>query len=113
MHLNQENMKTLFLKLALLGFAVLCISGMVLTPTVSTAQEAAQDTVQAVEDKSSSFNDSVQFDDMEPIFFEATEDDEEVATDSGSSSIILYVGIAVALLVILIVLKKVGKKKSA
>ena len=75
------------------------------------AQDAEKDTVEAVQDNSSSFNDSVQFDDMEPIFYEASDDEEESASESGSN-LMLYGGIAVVLLIILIVLKKVGKKKS-
>ena len=101
-------------QLANFGFVILFAVGMVLAPTTSFSQESgetAQDTVEAVQDNSSSFNDSVQFDHMEPIFYEATED-EEPAPESGTSSIVLYVGIAIALLIILIVLKKVGKKKS-
>ena len=106
-------MKATFLKFGALSILLVFLLGLVVAPLQSIAQDAAEDTTQAVQDNSSSFNDSVQFDDMEPIFYEADEDD-EAASDSGSTSgIFLYVGIAVVLLVILIVLKKAGKKKSA
>ena len=48
-----------------------------MNPVQVIAQDANADTVEAVQDNSSSFNDSVQFDDMEPIFYEAAEDEEE------------------------------------
>ena len=101
-------MKATFLKLLSTSFLLLFVLGMVLSPVSVQAQD--EDTV-AVQDNSSSFNDSVQFDDMEPIFYEAVEEEVEPASD-GDSNIMLYAGIAVVLLVVLIVLKKVGKKKS-
>ena len=105
-------MKATFLKLLSSGFLFLFFLGIVFSPLTTNAQDAQQDTSEAVKDNSSSFNDSVQFDDMEPIFYEATEDDAvEKATEAGPNYM-LYVGIAVVLLVVLIVLKKVGKKKS-
>jgi len=104
-------MKTTLLKLLTLSFLFLFVFGMVVSPFAAIAQDAEKDTVEAVQDNSSSFNDSVQFDDMEPIFYEAAEDEAEPAS-AGGSSIWLYVGIAVVLVIMLIVLKKVGKKKS-
>ncbi len=104
-------MKTTFLKLLSASFVFLFVSVMALNPTGALAQDADKDTVEVVQDNSSSFNDSVQFDDMEPIFYEAADDDEETASEGGSN-IVLYGGIAVVLLIILIVLKKVGKKKA-
>jgi len=104
-------MKTTLLKLLTLSFLFLFVFGMIVSPLAAIAQDAEKDTVEAVQDNSSSFNDSVQFDDMEPIFYEAAEDEEEPASEGGSS-IWLYVGIAVVLVAMLIVLKKVGKKKS-
>lgn len=104
-------MKTTLLKLLSASFVFLFILGMALNPIHAIAQDSVKETVEAVQDNSSSFNDSVQFDDMEPIFYEAADDEEEVASDD-SSNIIMYAGIAVVLLVILIVLRKVGKKKS-
>jgi hypothetical protein len=66
-----------------------------------------------VQDNSSSFNDSVQFDDMEPVFYEAAKESKTAAPAKESSGgIFLYVGIAVVLVIVLIVLKKVSKKKS-
>jgi len=104
-------MKATHLKLRSISFVFLFVIGMIAVPMTTIAQEeAAQDTVEAIQDNSSSFNDSVQFDDMEPIFYEATEDEVEPAAESGSG-IVLYVSIAVVLLIILIVLKKFGKKK--
>lgn len=105
-------MKATLLKLLSTGFLFLFVLGMVLTPLNSNAQDAEKDTVDVLEDNSSSFNDSVQFDDMEPIFYEAAEDDAVDAASEGGSNIMLYAGIAVVLLVVLIILKKVGKKKS-
>lgn len=105
-------MKATDVNLRFISFIFLFVLGMVVMPLATIAQEeTTQDTVEAIQDNSSSFNDSVQFDDMEPIFYEATEDTVEPAAESGSG-IVLYVGIAVVLLIILIVLKKFGKKKS-
>ena len=84
---------------------------MIVSPLQTVAQDADKDTVEAVQDNSSAFNDSVQFDDMEPIFYEAADDEEEPAAEGGSG-IVLYVGIAVVLIIVLIVLKRMGKKKS-
>lgn len=103
-------MKTTFLKLLSVSFVFLFVLGLALTPICATAQDADKDTVEAVQDNSSSFNDSVQFDDMEPIFYEAADDEEEAS--EGGSNIVLYAGIAVVLLIVLIVLRKAGKKKS-
>jgi hypothetical protein len=105
-------MKTTFLKLLSTGFVLSFILGIIFSPAISYAQDTQNaDTVSAVQDNSSSFNDSVQFDDMEPIFYEAVEEEAEPVSNSGSN-IMLYVGVAIVLLIILIVLKKVGKKKS-
>ena len=105
-------MKTTLLKLLTASFISLFVLGMALYPIHVLAQDTEKDTVEAVQDNSSSFNDSVQFDDMEPIFYEAAEDDDEVSVTDEGSGMMLYVGIAIVLIVILIVLKKVGKKKS-
>ena len=104
-------MKATFLKLLSLSFLLLFLVGMITSPLSAIAQDAESDTVEAVQDNSSSFNDSVQFDDMEPIFYEAADDEAEAVSEEGSG-VMLYVGIAVVLVIILIVLKKVGKKKS-
>jgi len=104
-------MKTTLLKLFAGSFLLLFVLGMALSPMQVAAQDTEKDTVEAV-DNSSSFNDSVQFDDMEPIFYEAAEDDEVSVSDEGSG-MMLYVGIAVVLIVVLIVLKKAGKKKKS
>jgi len=104
-------MKTTFLKLLSLSFLFLFVFGMIISPLTVIAQDAEKDTVEAP-DNSSSFNDSVQFDDMEPIFYEAADDDAEPASEEGSG-IMLYVGIAVVLVIILILLKKVGGKKKS
>lgn len=104
-------MKTTFLNLLSMSFVFLFVLGLALNPISALAQDAEKDTVEAVQDNSSSFNDSVQFDDMEPIFYEAADDEEESASEGGSN-IVLYGGIAVVLLIVLIVLRKAGKKKS-
>jgi hypothetical protein len=104
-------MKTTFLKFLSLSFVFLFVLGLALNPISVMAHDTHKDTVEAVQDNSSSFNDSVQFDDMEPIFYEAADDEEESASEGGSN-IVLYGGIAVVLLIVLIVLRKAGKKKS-
>jgi hypothetical protein len=107
-------MKTTIFKLIQTSFLLAIVVGMLLTPLMGIAQEATdQDTVEVIEDNSSAFNDSVQFDDMEPVFYEAADDEEVTATeDSGTGSIMLYAGIAIVLVIVLVVLKKAGKKKS-
>lgn len=105
-------MKTTISKLFSASFVFLFVLGMALNPLQAMAQDSEKDTVEAVQDNSSSFNDSVQFDDMEPIFYEASDDEEVSATDEGSS-MTLYVGIAVVFIIVLIILKKVGKKKKS
>ena len=102
-------MKTTLLKFRALILLLLVLVGLGAGPIAATAQDA--DSV-AAQDNSSSFNDSVQFDDMEPIFYEAADDEAETVSEEEGSGMMLYVGIAVALIVVLIVLKKVGKKKS-
>ena len=105
-------MKATKVSLQLSSFLFLFVIGMIAMPIATKAQQGtAQDTTEAIQDNSSAFNDSVQFDDMEPIFYEATEDEVEPVSDSGSG-IVLYVGIAVVLLIVLILLKKFGKKKA-
>lgn len=103
-------MKTASLKLFSISVIFLFLAGMTINSMVLFAQDAEEDTVEVIQDNSSSFNDSVQFDDMEPIFYEATEEEAEPASENGSG-IVLYVGIAIVLLIILIVLKRFGKKK--
>ena len=105
-------MKTSFLKLLSLSYLFLFIFGLMFSPISAIAQDAEKDTVEAVQDNSSSFNDSVQFDDMEPIFYEAAEDEVEPASE-GDSNIILYLGIVVVLIIILVALKKVARKKKS
>jgi hypothetical protein len=104
-------MKATILKLLSLSFLFLFMAGMIISPLSAIAQDADNDTVEAAQDNSSSFNDSVQFDDMEPIFYEAADDEPETVSEEGSS-IMLYAGIAVVLVIVLVVLKKMGKKKS-
>lgn len=104
-------MKTALLKLITFSISLFFMLASIISPFSAFAQDAEKDTVEAVQDNSSSFNDSVQFDDMEPIFYEATEDEEQPPEENGSG-IILYVGIAVVLLVVLIALKKMGKRKT-
>lgn len=104
-------MKTTRFKLNILGALFLMLAFLMYTPD-SVAQEQNQDTTQAVQDNSSAYNDSVQFDDMEPVFYEATDDDDQVADEKGTSYL-LYIGIIVALLVVLFVLRRAaGRKKS-
>jgi Na+/H+ antiporter NhaC len=107
-------MKTSILKLIQASFFVAIVAALVVSPMMSIAQEATdQDTVEVIEDNSSAFNDSVQFDDMEPVFYEAADDEEVTSSESGGTgNLWLYAGIAIVLVVVLIVLKKAGKKKS-
>jgi len=103
-------MKTAHFNLFSISFILLFVIGMIVMPLTTMAQEeVAQDTVEAIQDNSSSFNDSVQFDDMEPIFYEAA-DDNATPEPKSSSGILLYVGIAVVLLIVLIALKRFSKK---
>jgi hypothetical protein len=110
-------MKTTILKLIQASFFVAIVVALAVSPMRSIAQDvgesAAIDTVEVIEDNSSAFNDSVQFDDMEPVFYEAADDEEVTSSESGGTgNLWLYAGIAIVLVVVLIVLKKVGKKKS-
>ncbi len=90
------------------------ILGLFLSPSLLLAQQedSTSEKEVVVQDNSSSFNDSVQFDDMEPVFYEAAKDTKAVAQEKESGGIVLYVGIAVVLIIVLVVLKKLGKKKS-
>lgn len=91
------------------------ILGLFLSPSMLIAQQedSTSEKEVVVQDNSSSFNDSVQFDDMEPVFYEAAKDTKAVAQEKESGGgIVLYVGIAVVLIIVLVVLKKLGKKKS-
>lgn len=110
-------MRRSFLKLIQSSLFLALVFGLLMSPAMVMAQDASDesdDSVEVVEDNSSAFNDSVQFDDMEPVFYEATDDEEKAAdTDSGGmSGMLLYVGIAVVLIIVLIVLRKAGKKKA-
>jgi Na+/H+ antiporter NhaC len=107
-------MKTSILKLIQASFFVAIVVALVVSPMMSIAQEATdQDTVEVIEDNSSAFNDSVQFDDMEPVFYEAADDEEVTSSESGGTGDLwLYAGIAIVLVVVLIVLRKAGKKKA-
>jgi hypothetical protein len=110
-------MRRSFLKLIQSSLFLALIFGLLMSPAMVMAQDASdesEDSLEVVEDNSSAFNDSVQFDDMEPVFYEATDDeDEAVDADSGGmGGMLLYVGIAVVLIIVLIVLKKAGKKKA-
>jgi Na+/H+ antiporter NhaC len=107
-------MKTSILKLIQASFFVAIVLALVVSPMMSIAQEATdQDTVEVIEDNSSAFNDSVQFDDMEPVFYEAADDEEVTSSESGGTGDLwLYAGIAIVLVVVLIVLRKAGKKKA-
>lgn len=87
--------------------------GLLLSPSILIAQQ--EDTTSqeegVVQDNSSSFNDSVQFDDMEPVFYEAAKDTNTTVAEDNSRDIFLYAGIAVVLIIVLILLKKLGKRK--
>ncbi len=107
-------MRTTFLQLIRASLVVAFIFGMTLNSSLVQAQEAEgtteQDSVEVIEDNSSSFNDSVQFDDMEPVFYEAADDTPAVAEETKKGpNVMLYVGIAVVLIVVLVLLKRFGK----
>lgn len=107
-------MKTALFKILPACCTILLIVALSFHVEISLAQDTAtSDTTKAVKDNSSSFNDSVQFDDMEPIFYEATEDDTaaEKPAENSSSGLALYGGIIVVLIVVLFALRKAGKKK--
>jgi hypothetical protein len=107
-------MKTSILKLIQASFFVAIVLALVVSPMMSIAQEATdQYTVEGIEDNSAAFNDSVQFDDMEPVFYEAADDEEVTSSESGGTGDLwLYAGIASVRVVVLIVLRKAGKKKA-
>ena len=110
-------MKTTILTFIQASFFVAIAVALAVSPMMSIAQDVGEaaviDTVEIIEDNSSAFNDSVQFDDMEPVFYEAADDEEVTSSESeGTGNLLLYAGIAIVLVVVLIVLKKVGKKKS-
>ena len=106
-------MRTTLLKFFPAVFVLVMLLGFSSIVTELKAQSST-DTTKTVRDNSSSFNDSVQFDDMEPIFYEATKDEPAAVKSSEKSGtgVYLYLGIAVVLLVMLVVLKKAGKKKA-
>jgi hypothetical protein len=87
--------------------------GMQASLNPAMAQETNElDSIEVIDENSSAFNDSVQFDDMEPVFYEAADDEEATTSESsGYGSIVLYAGIAVALVFVLIVLRKSSKRK--
>ena len=108
-----KDMKTRIKKLFLMFIAAIFMISMAILPYAAIAQDAEGDTAAAVQDNSSSFNDSVKYDDMAPVFYEAEEDETTAsAADSGYGDLWLYGGAVVVLLIILIVLRKKGKKKS-
>ena len=109
-------MRKSFFKLIQSSLLLTLVLGLLISPVVvarEAGQESEDDSVEVVEDNSSAFNDSVQFDDMEPVFYEAADDEEATAdSEGGMGGMLLYIGIAVVLIIVLIVLKKAGKKKS-
>lgn len=108
-------MKTPLLKILQACLTLLIFTALTFNAGVANGQDTTTepDTTKAVKDNSSSFNDSVQFDDMEPIFYEATEDEAaEKPAESNSSNIALYGGIIVVLIIVLVFLRRAGKKKS-
>ena len=113
--LKTKTMRTSFLKLIQTSLFLVMVIGMLVSPVALLAQEGEtneQDTIEVIEDNSSAFNDSVQFDDMEPVFYEAAEEEAPAESEGGMGTMLLYVGIAVVLIIVLIVLKKAGKKKA-
>ncbi len=105
-------MKTQLKRFLSAAFAIILMTFVAVSPLVVTAQDAETDTTEAVEDNSSAFNDSVKYDDMAPVFYEAEDDDQAQPAASGYGDIWLYAGAVIVLIVILIVLKKKGKKKA-
>ena len=109
-------MKATLLKLISVNLILFLMLGLTINPSIAVGQDAesqTEDTTSAIQDNSSSFNDSVQFDDMEPIFYEAAEDEAEESDSDGTGGMMLYAGIAVVLLVVLIVLRRMGRKKAS
>lgn len=98
------------------GALVVFFALVFMTPAFSFGQDTKTgDTTAVVEqsEESSAFQDSVQFDDMDPIFYEAEADEPEIAQKSKGMSMATIVGIIVVVLGIIIVLiKKFTIKRS-
>ena len=80
-----------------------------MAPVSSSGQDTQSGDTTAVIDQtddSSSFQDSVQYDDMDPIFYEAEEDEPAIAQKSKGMSTATIAGIIVVVLGIIIVLIK-------
>ncbi len=92
--------------------AVILVIFLAISPLMVAAQDVATDTTEAVQDNSSAFNDSVKYDDMAPVFYEAEDDEQAQPATSGYGDIWLYAGAVIVLIIILIVLRKKGKKKA-
>lgn len=105
-----KNINTRFFGILIISLVLLFLS-----PIVSPAQEGQSvDTTSAVEqsDESSAFQDSVRFDDMDPIFYEAEEDEPVMKQKSKGMSMTTVAIILVVVLGIIVVLVKkfTGKK---
>ncbi len=99
------------------GSLVIFVALVFMVPASSSGQDTQPGDTTAVmgqTDDSSSFQDSVQYDDMDPIFYEAEEDEPAVAQKSKGMSTATIAGIIIVILGIIIVLIKkfTGKKSS-
>lgn len=91
------------------GALAIFIALVLMAPVSSSGQDTqAGDTTAVIDqtDDSSSFQDSVQYDDMDPIFYEAEEDEPTVAQKSKGMSTATIAGIIIVVLGIIIVLIK-------
>ncbi len=98
-------------------FEILAIAGALLfaAPAMVMSQsEPASDTanVNGPAEESSAFQDSVRFDDMDPIFYEAEEDEPVTKQKStGLSTTTIAIVLVVVLVIIIVLVKKFTGKK--
>ncbi len=111
--INCNNMKSTSIRF--FGILVILLGLSFLSPIVSPAQEGqSTDTTSTVgqSDESSAFQDSVRFDDMDPIFYEAEEDEPLMKQKSkGMSMTTIAIILVVVLGIIIILVKKFTGKK--
>ena len=94
------------------GLAGLFVLLMLCMPLVTVAQDEAADTVESPS-TSSSFQDSVRFDDMDPIFYQAEEAPAAPVVKKTNTGIIIAVVVVVAGIVLWLVRKSMAGKKAS
>jgi hypothetical protein len=107
---NIYNMKKVISNMTA-GISALLVFFMLSMPLLSVAQDQATDTTQQPS-TSSSFQDSVRFDDMDPIFYQAEEEPAQPVAKKNNTGIIIAVVVLAAAVVLWLVRKSAAKKKS-